>query len=151
MNATSPKLNLRKAALSDKEDVLAWRNDLETRAYSFQPQIVSEKEHEKWFSKLMQDKKRLLLIAFNGEKKVGAVRYDWLGEGHYEVNINLAPSMRGKGFGTELLKQSLTWVKGRVIARVKEDNQASIHAFEKAGYVTKGQDKGFILFEITAS
>ena len=141
-------LSLRKAAKLDKDDLLAWRNDSQVRANSFQSEIVTEEEHEQWFSKLLQDKDRLLLIGCLDNKKIGVVRYDLIGAGYYEVDINIAPDMRGQGWGAELLKQSLTWVKGKVKARIKKNNTASINAFEKAGYRLISEDKGILTFEI---
>jgi RimJ/RimL family protein N-acetyltransferase len=56
-----------------------------------------------------------------------------------EVNINLAPHVRGRGLGTSALRKALSYAHGalsvrRVTARVKAANAASLRAFEKAGF-----------------
>lgn len=141
------KLSLRRATRGDKEDLLVWRNDMDMRCNSFQQKVVTENEHEQWFAKVMQDDNRFLLIGCLGEKKIGVVRYDKIGDKAYEVNINVAPGTRGQGWGTELLKQSLFWVKGKVKARVKKSNAASLRCFLKAGYKIVADEKEIITLE----
>ena len=142
------RITLRKADISDKEDLLAWRNDLLTRANSFHPEWITEKEHERWFAQAIQDKNKLLLVGYQGKKKFGVVRYNRVANERYEVSINLDPAMRGQGLGAMLLRQSLPWVKGRITARIKKANVISIRAFEKAGYQLKNEDKEAVILEI---
>lgn len=138
---------LRKATLDDKEDLLRWRNDALTVANSFDSREIPFQEHEVWFNKALRDPNRLLLIGLEDDNKIGMVRFDCHG-GYYEISINISPDFRGQGKGMQLLNESLHWVKGRVLARVKKENLSSIRFFEKAGFGFKKEEDDHIEFEL---
>jgi len=71
--------------------------------------------------------------------KIGAVRFDKLNRFAAEINIHLAPLMRGKGYGTLLIKKACDFMKKKgfhvLVARTKKTNVPSIRAFEKNGFL----------------
>ncbi|MGO4681270.1 GNAT family N-acetyltransferase [Microbacterium sp. 2MCAF23] len=65
---------------------------------------------------------------------------------HAEVGIALIPSARGKGIGTEAMRQILEFgfVRGnlrRVHLEVIASNAAAIRSYEKAGFVVEGRQR----------
>ena len=139
---------LRKATFDDFADILRWRNDPMTIKMSFDSRMIPIKEHVDWFKKALNDPKRIFLIGYQGDKKIGVVRYVQEVDGVHEVSINMAPEWRGKGLGVVFLKDSLSFVKGKIIAKIKPENEASIKAFQKAGYSLKKKDATAVVMEI---
>lgn len=130
------EIKLRPAEWADSEDLLSWRNDPDTRRVSFDQGIVKAEQHKNWLEKTLSGTTRRLIIAekLTGEK-IGMVRLDFEGTSFVEISINLAPNMRGQGYGSLLIakvcqeQSDLTF-----LARAKESNPASVKAFEKAGF-----------------
>lgn len=65
---------------------------------------------------------------------------------HAEVGIALIPSARGRGIGTEAMRQILefAFVRGnlrRVHLEVISSNAAGIRSYEKAGFVVEGRQR----------
>ena len=133
------KIKLRKANMIDCKDVFKWRNDPKTRQMSFDTKEIDFKDHEEWFKKSLKEPDRHMFIAEDGIRKIGVVRIDRLNADAGEININIAPGCRGKGYGSRLIKLATdkmikTGKFSFIIARIKVSNVASIKAFEKAGY-----------------
>jgi RimJ/RimL family protein N-acetyltransferase len=131
---------LKKASLEDCDDLFAWRNDKETRRQSFNDKIISYDEHCKWFEGILKSSEIVLYVGIDEDgKKCGAIRFDFRGSNVAEVNLNVAPHRRGKGIGTKLISKGCDLIflerKPKVImARVKEENIASLKSFKKAGF-----------------
>ena len=76
---------------------------------------------------------------------VGLFEVDELSR-HAEVGIALIPSARGKGIGTEAMRQILEFgfVRGnlrRMHLEVIASNAAAIRSYEKAGFVVEGRQR----------
>jgi spore coat polysaccharide biosynthesis predicted glycosyltransferase SpsG/RimJ/RimL family protein N-acetyltransferase len=130
-----------RAASSDSDLLLSWRNDPETRRRSLDTAEVSPAEHGAWFRRVLADPDRDLLLVRCGGEPVGTVRFDREATGDREVSITLAPEQRGRGraatvlaCGEELMAAGPA-AGGRVTARVKVDNAASGALFARAGYL----------------
>jgi len=143
-------VELRRVSMDDKEILLKWANDPVTRQNSFDSNTITFPEHEKWFQDKLDNKGEVMLMAVDQGKGVGHIRF-CLENGQAEVNINVAPDERGKGYGTALLKIAVPWLlehhgAQKVIAHIKPDNLPSIKTFQKAGFHIcdlerfKGQD-----------
>lgn len=126
------EIKMRPAVQDDCADVYRWRNDEATRRVSFSSAEIGFDDHQKWFQKSLADPARELLIAETGGRKIGLLRFDRLNEFSREVGINLAPEMRGQGFGAKVL--AAIPMTDLLIARAKTNNIASIKAFKKAGF-----------------
>ena len=87
-------------------EILSWRNDPVTRKSFFNNSIIKKKEHEDWFQKIMNSDNSILIIIFNGEDKIGVVRYYAINN-HTHVSINTKPKFRKMGFGSKMLVESL--------------------------------------------
>ncbi|MBU0630335.1 MAG: GNAT family N-acetyltransferase [Candidatus Margulisbacteria bacterium] len=126
------EIKMRPAVQDDCADVYRWRNDEATRRVSFSSTEISFDDHQKWFQKSLADPKRELLIVEAEGRKIGLLRFDRLNEFSREVGINLAPEMRGQGFGAKVL--AAIPMTDLLIARAKTNNIGSIKAFKKAGF-----------------
>ena len=123
---------VRKATKADALDVLSWRNDPLTRSMSRASDEVGEAPHLEWFEQAVADPSRTLLIGEVDGQKIGMVRFDH-GE-EIEVSININPACRGRGLSYALLTESMTWVRGTLVAEIRAENLASQRLFEHAGF-----------------
>ncbi len=135
---------LRKADNSDSHDLWQWRNQPLVRQLSFNNKKISYKEHKILFAGKIKDKDASCYIAENNEgEKIGQVRFDKSGRSQWKININLNPEFFGQGMGNIIIKKASRFfleTKKRcqmISAEIFEDNEASIKAFKKAGYVLK--------------
>lgn len=120
-----------------------WRNDPITRQMSRNSNVTPWKSHQSWYTQTLQNPKKVLLIAYQGGTAAGMVRFDFLEPAYAEININLNPTLRGKGLGHEVLKSACQYGFNqlhlkRIYAEIKMDNTASIHIFEDLGFVLAG-------------
>ena len=140
----SPQLYLRPAEEGDCKLLWQWRNEETTRKWSFNSAPITYGEHRQWFlSKLHSNDTKLLVILNEDKRKIGQVRFDISPDGSAKVNISIANRERNKGYGSTALKLACqyVWEKfnvRKVLAYIKERNQASINAFAKAGFTNLG-------------
>ncbi|MCP4847277.1 MAG: GNAT family N-acetyltransferase [Verrucomicrobiaceae bacterium] len=135
-------MSVRLANISDSGDIFAWRNDKLTRRMSHSTDKVEWEDHSKWFEASLSNPNRLLLICSlaNDGSKAGVVRFDTESD-ESVISINLAPSMRGKGFAKPCLEAALTYFRKekpaikRVKAEIKSLNEASRRLFVRVGFV----------------
>lgn len=146
---TNPEiLTVRLATPEDVLDILHWRNEAFTRSMSRDTEVIEELEHRKWFSKVLNDPKRLLLIGVCEEEKVGMVRFDRGNEEQWEVNIIVNPDVRGQGLGRHLLEMALEQLQNiyaptSVLAVVNLNNKPSLKLFHALGFNQKSDNGKF--------
>lgn len=134
-------IDVRPATLSDSKDIFEWRNDDHTRHMSHNSDLVTWGGHSRWFEAALSNDNRRLLVCIEQEtnSKVGVVRLDIEAESA-EISINLAPSMRGKGFGKACLTQAIESFRRSfpdhklIKAEIKPENLSSQKSFESAGF-----------------
>lgn len=131
-------LSLRQVNQADMKLVFNWSNDPLVRKQSYHQDPIEWNDHKEWFSSVMADQDIRMWIGVLGGKEVGLVRIKG-GEDENFIGVLVAPEHRGKGLASRLIEQgSKAWLaekKSPVTAYIKEDNPASIAAFERAGYV----------------
>lgn len=133
------KLALRPAQATDLDLIFRWRNDPNTRRYFFDPHPLDHAEHVAWFTRLLADPDRVLLIGLDGERPLGAIRYDIQGE-VADISVFLDPEAQGRGLGVRLLHAGSHWLAEHrpglrhLEARIHPDNRASLAAFAAAGF-----------------
>lgn len=136
------KIEFRKATISDCEMVYNWRTAKETLETSFNLNTFSYTEHEDWFKKSIQSKKRELLIANYENTPIGILRFD-LKNDFAITSIYLKPNTYNQGFGSIILQQGISWLKQQhksikiIKAKILKENIGSQRAFEKAGFHIK--------------
>jgi hypothetical protein len=132
-------LSLREARAEDSEHLYCWRNHPRIRTVSRSHHEIAWEDHCRWFSGVLADPRRKLLIAYQGEAPVGVVRFDLEGE-DAEVSIYLVPEAPVRCRGGDLLQSAENWLMEhccevrQLHAQVLGGNTASKGLFMAAGY-----------------
>jgi RimJ/RimL family protein N-acetyltransferase len=148
-----PDVTLRAAREEDVALIRDWRNDAETVRASAIARPVSEAEHARWFAAALADPDKRLWVAEENGIAVGQVRVD-LNGGAGVFSIVVAPAHRGRGIGQAMLRGAVAEVRREGVATMltalaREENLASIHAFEQVGFNRKGlSGDGFAVLEL---
>ena len=136
-------INLRRAPIYDALLFYALRRDLET--HRFLPRFgeaLSLENHMAWFAARVWT--AAWYVAEQGGQSVGVVRLD--GEPDRSVSIIVAPNVRGRGIGLEMLRQLAAIECGPFYASIHQLNAPSIRVFERAGYVRVGSNGVWLLY-----
>lgn len=141
-------MHLRPATMADAELLLSWRNDPATRAASFNEEEVPLEAHVRWLAGKLDAPGCALLIVEDSGRPVGQVRLEREGD-TAEIHIALGPAARGRSIGRRALQAAVAQAPGllgvrSVAARVKQDNQASLRAFEAAGFAVTDTRDGVV-------
>ncbi|HLJ93363.1 MAG TPA: UDP-2,4-diacetamido-2,4,6-trideoxy-beta-L-altropyranose hydrolase [Gemmataceae bacterium] len=130
---------LRPVAPEDCRLIWEWVNESAVRATSFAPETISWERHQEWFAAKLNDPACAFFIALNGTGvPIGQVRGDV--EGNVAiVSVSVDPRFRGSGYGTQLIRKGSERLferanVDRIHAFIRQGNEASHRAFEKAGY-----------------
>lgn len=133
----SGAVTLRPATYDDARFFFELRNEDGVRQASFNSEPFSWDHHLTWFARRVKSDDPIYVAESAGES-VGYVRLDALGDGEYEISVAVLPKARGRGIGTKViaLASESAEIGGavRLVARVKPGNDASVRAFEAAGY-----------------
>jgi len=135
MMCWSPRL--RPVVRGDADLLLAWANDPETRANSFNRETIKPEEHRAWLEGRLADGRCWMCLAEDATGRCfGTVRIE--GDEELTVSITIAPTHRGLGLGEKLLSLACAADphEGRRILRaeVRPDNAASRKIFEANGF-----------------
>jgi RimJ/RimL family protein N-acetyltransferase len=135
--------------LADARFLYRLRNDPVTRQSSFQQGQLRFADHRAWLEARLTDPERrvrfwIALFVSPGRAAVpmGQVRFDQDGHrGRAEISIALAAAFRGRGWAAPLLRRALGRTPSsveRVLARIRVENAASLHAFFNADFRRHG-------------
>lgn len=135
--------------LKKKEDadlVMKWRNDPITLSmfYHSEPKAMPDFYQEfidTYFAETrcppvfaVKDGARVAFLKFSQYHEYGSSSQYIV-----DISINVNPAHRQSGIGTKVLREVSELLRKRgvdgVIAEIKENNAASLRAFEKAGYI----------------
>lgn len=147
-------LRYRLAQPADSLLYLDWANDPETRRLSFRSALISPETHAAWFTRKLADANALLLLFENelGEP-VGQVRFERtpMADNPDEITIGVSVDAhhRGRGLASQLIRQGCAvcgeqWSAVTIHAYIKPKNQASVQAFERAGFTLSGESGKFV-------
>ncbi len=130
-------VSFRKGTKEDMMLVYNWSNDPTVRQNSFNTDEISLINHEKWFNQKIKDDKTLFLIALFDNQPAGVVRYE-IKEDHTIIGVLVAKNFRRKKLASSFLSESAKYYFKQhhlpIFAYIKEENKASIKAFERASY-----------------
>lgn len=138
-NGTDDSLGIRFAVMEDGVRTWKWRNSLKVRENSFDPTPISLDTHLAWWKESLSNPARALLIAQLQGTDVGVLRLDFE-KSQAIVSVYLDPDFTGISLGSSLLRLGISWLmKNRpevnaVLAKILPGNEASIRAFEAAGF-----------------
>jgi UDP-2,4-diacetamido-2,4,6-trideoxy-beta-L-altropyranose hydrolase len=140
------KLRLRLAEERDSDWLLALQRQPATRRYARNPEIPSADQHASWFTTILDDLDRVLLIveALEGEP-AGFVRLDRLDSGDapsFEVSIAIDEVFHRRGVGSAALALVRRFSPcGELIATVLQGNVASAKLFAAMGFRREGEQR----------
>ncbi|CCQ59836.1 UDP-2,4-diacetamido-2,4,6-trideoxy-beta-L-altropyranose hydrolase [Crocosphaera watsonii] len=141
-------LHLRPTNSEDCQLLWQWVNDPVVRKWAFSSNPISWENHCQWFALKLQDNNCYIFIALDKQDEpIGQIRFD-VDENNYQadIDVSIAPEKRGLGYGSLLIKTGVKKIftfpsVSSVHAYIKEDNKASIRAFEKAQFKLLGREK----------
>jgi UDP-2,4-diacetamido-2,4,6-trideoxy-beta-L-altropyranose hydrolase len=144
---TALDLCLRPATMEDRDLLLRWRNDPETRANSHDTLEVHPQQHADWLQQVLSDAKRQLLIAEASAVPIGVIRADYDEKaGCHRLSWTVAPEARRRGLGARMVRMMVSRLSGPVLAEVKEGNSASRRIAEMAGLQLQEVRHGVMYF-----
>ena len=144
-------VSVRSVTESDRELLYRWANDPDVRRNAFHTEAIAWAEHVAWFdNKIKSPDTRIYIVLDEQSNPVGQVRFDKTREGSAEVDISIESSSRGHGYGAQALRLCSTLAMkelatGHIIAKVRQDNTASIKAFERSGFKPQGHAEGVVI------
>ena len=130
-------IEARDACDNDMDLVFEWSNDELVRSQSFNSAPILYDKHKEWFTSKLNSHNSLMFINEYHTKPIGLVRFE-LEKENSTVGVLVSKEMRGKGLSSLILIKSLAKYFSNnnipVFAYIKKTNQASVRAFEKAGF-----------------
>ena len=133
-------LRLRPAAAGDILFYFAWANDPITRKNAFHSDSIEWKTHMKWYQSKLDADESSLFILEAGDLPIGQIRFDINGN-EALVDYSLDPIVRGRGWGSKLIKMGADIMQKaklvRLRAEVKAGNHGSSSALLRAGFLKK--------------
>lgn len=144
---------LRPVADSDLRLLLDWVNrpdSLANKLHTASP--VAADRHRAWFRERRRDPDCLMWIVEIDGRPVGQIRLT-PGERAHEVDIYIEPARRGQGVARVALRAAAErywrrYPEGRLIARIRAHNCASLRAFAAAGYRRMADGEGHVVVEL---
>ena len=146
-------LTYRLAQPADAQLYFDWANDPVTRRQSFNAHPISLETHTAWFSRKLADPDALLLVfSSQAGQPVGQVRFERKPVADMPdeivISVSVDATQRGKGIAAQLIQQGCNvcheqWGAVTIHAYIKPENQASVRAFEQAGFTLSGESGKF--------
>ncbi|MBK6476399.1 MAG: GNAT family N-acetyltransferase [Flavobacteriales bacterium] len=132
-------LELRSAKREDAKAVWLIANDALVRSMSFLSDPIPWDEHLKWYNDQLSNNGAVIyVLVADDERIVGNVRFA-VERNIARISIALAPSSRGNGTGTKVIRMGCKKLFGThsvevIEALIRPSNQASVNAFVRAGF-----------------
>lgn len=152
-------IDLKLATLKESKLIWQWRNDPSTRNNSLKTKPITWIDHATWYQKILKDQNSKMYVSFFNNIPIGVVRFDIKNAQMrtYNININIAPQSRGKGFGKTLLNKSIIKLRQedpflvRISAEVKKENLLSNKLFLSSGFHLIKEESGINQYYLTVS
>ncbi len=131
--------------MEDAETIMEWRNDPTTLRmfYHSTPKKMPE-FYDEYIKAYFSEPQCPAVFAMEGDERIAFLRfcsydaYAHADNSIVDISINVPPEKRHKGIGTRVLQAASEYLRKKevagVMAEIKEENVASIRAFERAGY-----------------
>ena len=144
------KIKIRKASIKDAIFFYELRNEKSARKNFFNKKNIEYNDHLKWYKKKIKKKNAIFLVALsNNSEKIGTVRYE-TEKIFTNISINISKKFRNVGYGSKIIKNSEKFLKQKliIIARIKNNNKASIKIFIKNNYKVVKNNNDLMLMKI---
>jgi RimJ/RimL family protein N-acetyltransferase len=138
-------ITLRKAGVDDSKNLFQWRNHPEIRKASRHANLIDWQDHQKWFSSVLAEEEKVLLIGQSANVTVGVVRFDMQDE-EAVISIYLVPEKISPGLGRNLLRAAEQWLAvnhpkvSKLRAHVLGENIRSQRLFSGTGYILESTE-----------
>jgi RimJ/RimL family protein N-acetyltransferase len=133
---------LRAAVPADSELIWRIRNEETARTASIDAELIPLEDHERWWRRRLVDPSSAVYIASLPDgRPAGYVRFALDGD-EASISVALDEGVRGRGYGTEAIRLGCAEVLAtgpaqRIVALVKGENEASLRAFRRVGFVER--------------
>lgn len=133
---------IRKVQSGDENSIFSLSNQPSIRKWSFHGQVISRETHHQWFSKIINDKTCIFLVAVLHDKIIGQIRLT-IKNKKALISLSVDEQFIGQGVGSLLIKKGIIFLKKekkditKIIAQIKNDNDQSIRFFKKNGFCFK--------------
>jgi UDP-2,4-diacetamido-2,4,6-trideoxy-beta-L-altropyranose hydrolase len=142
--AIKDALRFRLATRDDMRLIWQWVNDPHVRESAFNSSLITWDTHQAWFNKTLADANaRIFVVTDHDNNPVAQFRIEGVGQTAI-IDISIAKEMRGKSLSVHILKNGLKllfenpkWIIAE--AWIKKNNQRSLSAFVRAGFVCIGE------------
>ena len=130
---------MRRVEHGDCRRLFDWANEAEVRRQSFSSELISWEDHQRWFARKLQDPRCYHFVGLGEEgAQVGMVRFDVEGE-IADISVSVDREHRGGGMGAALIRAGVEALAragevAKIHAYIKDENVASVRAFERAGF-----------------
>ncbi len=142
---------------ADARQIMLWRNDSVTLAMSYhhEPKIWEKFWPEYRETYFTNPPALSPVFAVRNKARIGFLRFDIMPAlpqteqiQTVEISVNVAPDMRGKGFGAKILRACTAYLKEkniqRIYAEVLISNEVSLKAFLSAGFSPLEQKEKYL-------
>jgi spore coat polysaccharide biosynthesis predicted glycosyltransferase SpsG/RimJ/RimL family protein N-acetyltransferase len=151
-------VNLRFAEYSDVKITYKWASNPIIRSFSFQNNLITEKEHVLWFKNKIEDKDCIYFIVLMNSLAIGSVRFD-LKENEAIISFLIDPDFHGKGLGQIVLKKAILRLSKldkakenkiiKTVGFVMKSNFPSIKTFENLAFSRYSFSENIYKFELS--
>jgi len=148
------ELYFREADETDRELLLKWANETETRKQSFNEHPITQEEHNRWFQNVLKSDNIRILILYLQERPVGNVRFT-IDDKTAVLSYSIDYHYRGFGLGKKLIEMAITYAKKNLSlsslqAMAKQNNIVSQRVLLGNGFFPKeelSKQAGFLFFK----
>jgi UDP-4-amino-4,6-dideoxy-N-acetyl-beta-L-altrosamine N-acetyltransferase len=151
---STTNISLREVRSDDLIKVFEWLNDYDLRTYSAPYKPVSWLEHVSWVEKRLTEGRETFFIIAHSDNAIGVINLSTPDPIHQSAEFSIRignVNDRGKGFGTEALKQLIHYCWNdlnlhRLSLSVISSNHHAIKSYINAGFAVEGEmrDAAFI-------
>ncbi|MFC4313400.1 UDP-2,4-diacetamido-2,4,6-trideoxy-beta-L-altropyranose hydrolase [Steroidobacter flavus] len=148
--SASTRLRARPAGAQDEALLLEWANDPLTRRNAFSSDPIAPQSHREWFRARLSRPHSCLIFVVETEAgvPVGQVRFDREHD-YWEIDYGVAAELRGRGLARPMMEVALdalraTTAGAQVQGRVKQANVPSQRVFERLGFSSQVDERGFV-------
>lgn len=144
-------LKIIKASNKHSRKIWTWRNDPLSSEMSKMQNKISFEDHSFWFKNILLDETKKIYVGEELNVPLGVIRFEQSinDSKAYNISINVAPVIRGKGFGKRFLNKSIEIFKKEenkcryLFAYIKKKNISSQKLFESCGFLNLSKEDIF--------